>query len=215
MIQTLISVPYEIARLPLVIIDNRLSTRLSETSSARMTLDRAIGSADKIAGALIRDRQIAKRGTDRIEHSDKIRTAARLKQEAASRRERARETANTGTHNAAQKRHAAQARAVSGLAEADATKARGMQQAKATAAKTASAKKAAADKRAATSTVAVEQRKKRANTAADAKKRAAQTRAKTEIGDARRTKQSAAEARADAERLSDLTAAKKKTRKQG
>ena len=48
-----------------------------------MTLDRAIGSADKVAGALIGDRVIAKRGTDRIEHSDKVRTAARLEHEAA------------------------------------------------------------------------------------------------------------------------------------
>jgi hypothetical protein len=214
MIHALITVPYELARLPLVIVDNSLSRRLSETSGARMTLDRAIGSADKIAGALIRDRQIAKRGADRIDQSDKIRTAVRLKQEAAGRREQARETASTGTEKAAQKRKAAQARAVSGLAEADAAQARGMQKAKTTAAKTASAKKAAADKRAATRTATLEQRKERVSTAAEEKKRAAQSRAKTDIVDAGRTKQSAAEARADAERLSDLTAAKEKTRKQ-
>ena len=34
MIRTLIAVPYELARLPLVIIDNSLSRRLSETSGA-------------------------------------------------------------------------------------------------------------------------------------------------------------------------------------
>ena len=90
MIRTLIAVPYDLARLPLVIIDNSLSRRLSETSGARMTLGRAIGSADKVAGALIGDRVIAKRGTDRIEHSDKVRTAARLEQEAAIRRVRPR-----------------------------------------------------------------------------------------------------------------------------
>ena len=155
MIRTLIAVPYELARLPLVIIDNSLSRRLSETSGARMTLDRAIGSADKVAGALIGDRVIAKRGTDRIEHSDKVRTAVRLEHEAATRREQARATVVGGTRKAAHKRQAAQARAVSGLDEADVAEARGKQQAKATAAKTASARKAAADKRAASSTTTV------------------------------------------------------------
>lgn len=75
-------------------------------------------------------------------------------------------------------------------------------------------KKAAADKRAQSRTDTVEQRKKRVVSTADAKKRATQRKAKAELDDARQTKQSAAEARADAERLSDLTEAKKQERKQ-
>ena len=35
MIKTLITFPYELARLPLVIVDNRLSEKLSQTSRAR------------------------------------------------------------------------------------------------------------------------------------------------------------------------------------
>ena len=214
MIRTLIAMPYEFARLPLVIIDNGLSSRLPETSGARMTLNRAIGSADKVAGALIGDREIAKRGTDRIEHSDKVRTAARLEQEAATHREQARVRAATGTQKAAQKRQAAHTRAISGLDEANIAEARGKQQARATAAKTASARKAAADKRAANSTATIEQRKERVTTAAEAKKRAAERRAKTQTGDARETKQTAAQARADARQLGKLTAVKKQERKQ-
>jgi hypothetical protein len=214
MIRTLITVPYELARLPLLIIDNGLSTRLSETSPARLTLDRAIGSADKVAGALIRDREIAKRGADRIEHVDRIRTAARLEQDAATRREQAHDASVAGIQRAAQKRRAAQDRATSGLQEADVAEARGVQQAKATAAKTASAKKAAADRRTAQKTAAVEQRKQRVDATAEKKKQAVQRAAKKEIASARETKQSAAEARADAERLSDLAAAKKADRKQ-
>ena len=212
MIRTLITVPYELARLPLVVIDNSLLSRLSETSSARMTFNRAIGSADKVAGALIGDRAIAKRGTDRIEHSAKARSAARLEREAATRREQAQEAVSRGTEQAAEKREAAQARAASGLEEADVAEARGKQQAKAAAAKTASAKKAVADKRADDRSATADQRKQRVTTAAEAKKRSAQQRAKTEIAEAGETKQSAAEARADADRLSDLTAAKKDER---
>jgi hypothetical protein len=213
MIRMLIAVPYDLARLPLVIIDNSLSRRLSETSGARMTLDRAIGSVDKVVGALIGDPEIAKRGTDRIDHSDRVRTAARLEQEAATRREQARETATSGTHRAAQKRQAARARAVSALEEADAAEARGKQQATAAALKAASTKKAAADKRAATSTATIEQRKERLTTTAEARKRAAQRKAKTQTSDARETKLTAIQTRADAQRIGDLAAAKKAARK--
>ncbi len=215
MISALITLPYELARLPLVIVDNRLSNRLPETSGPRVALDRAIGSADKLAGTLLGNRDIAKRGADRIERSDKLLSAARLEQEAATRREQARETAADGRQEAAQKRKAAQDRAASGIEEADAAEARGKQEAKAKAVKTASAKKQAADQRAASRTATVKKRQGRAETAAEAKKQAAQRKAKAELDDARETKQSAAEARADAERLSDLTEAKKQERKQG
>jgi hypothetical protein len=215
MIRTLIAMPYELARLPLVIIDNSLSRRLPETSAARMTVDRAIGSADLVAGALIHDRVIAKRGTDRIGHADKIRKVARLEHEAGVRRKQARQAAVVGTENAAEKRQSAQARAVSGLAEAEAAEARGTQQARATAVRTASATKAAADKRAASSTEAVQQRKRRVASSTAAKKSVAQRRAKAEIGTASEAKKSAAEARADAARVRNLAAAKKAERKQG
>jgi len=215
MISTLIALPYELARLPLVVVDSRLSDRLPETSGTRATLDRAIGSADKVAGAVLRNRDIAKRGADRIERSGKLLTAARLEREAATRREQARETAVEGRQDAAEMRKAAQNRAVSGLDEADAAEARGKQEAKAKAMKTASAKKAAADKRAASRSATVEQRKGRVDSAAEAKKQAAQRTEKAKLDDARKSKQSAAEARADAERLSDLTEAKKQERKQG
>jgi hypothetical protein len=214
MISTLIALPYEVARLPLTIADNGLVQRLPETSGTRVTLDRAIGSADKLAGTLLGNRGIAQRGADRIERSEKLLTAARLEQEAAARREQARDTAAAGRRKATRKRKAAQDRAASGLDEADAAEARGKQQAKAKAAKAASAKKAAADRRAASRTATVEQRKGRVDSVAEARKRSAQRKAKAELDDARKTKQSATEARSDAERLKDLTEAKKQERKQ-
>jgi len=213
MISTLVSLPYELARLPLVIVDNSLLARLPETSGPRVTLDRAIGSVDKLAGTLLGNSDIAKRGTDRIERSEKLLTADRLEQEAATRREEASRAAVAGRRRATQKRKAAQDRASSGLDEADAAETRGKQEAKTNAVKTAAAKKAAATRRAATRTATVEQRKKQVDSAAEAKKRAAQRKAKAELDDASKTKQSAAESRADANRLSDLTEAKKQARK--
>lgn len=212
MIRSIIALPYELARLPVTMIDNRLSGKLPETSVPRVTLHRAMGSADRIAGSLLGNRDIAQRGADTIERTDKLVRAARLEQQAATQREQARETATAGVQEAAQQRKDAQETAASGLEEADVAEALGKQQAKADAAKAAAKKKAAADKRAAARTATAEQRKARVESAAEAKQQAAQREAKGELAEARETKQEAAEARADADRLKDLTEAKKQDR---
>ena len=214
MLSTLIALPYEIARLPVVVIDNALSDRMTETSGPRVTLDRVIGSADQLAGALLRNSHIATRGTDRLERSEKLLAAARLEQQAAERRQQARATAAAGRRTGTQKRKAAQERAASGLSEAAAVEARGKAMAAKQAAKSSAAKKATADKRAASRTATAEKRAGRVDASAEAKRTAAQQKVEKKLKDVRVTKQSAAEARADAERLSELTAAKKLERKQ-
>src|SRR3712207_3065021 len=117
----LVTLPYEIARLPLSVIDSKLSERLPENQ--RLTLDRAIGSADNLAGPVPRTRAPPKRGADRLERSSRIATAARLEEEAEARREQAREKAAEGRQKATEKRRAAQERANKGLDEADAAEA--------------------------------------------------------------------------------------------
>jgi hypothetical protein len=213
MISTLIALPYELARLPLAILDNALFARLPETSGPRVILDRAFGSADKLAGTLLGNRGIAQRGADRIERSGKLLTADRLESEAATRREQASETAAAGRRQAAQQRDAAQKKAASGLKAAATAEARDKQEAKAKAAKTASARKAAATKRAAARTATLEQAKARADSAAETKKQAEQREAKSELDAARETKKAAAATRDDADRLADLSEAKKQERK--
>jgi hypothetical protein len=212
MISTLIALPYELARRPLDLVDKALSDRLRETSAVRVTLDRAIGSADRLAGTVLANPDIARRGAERLERSGQLLAAARLEEQAETRREQARETAVEGRRQAGQKRKAAQDRASSGLDEADAAEARGKQEAAAKAARTASAKKAAADQRAAGRTATAQQRKKRAEAAAETRRQAGQRDAKGQLDEARETRRSAAEARADADRLSDLTEAKKQER---
>jgi len=214
MISTLIALPYEIARLPLTFVDTKLADRLPETSAPRVTLDRAIGSADKLVGSVLHNPDIARRGADRLDRTDKLVAAARLEQTAAQRREQAAETLVEGHQEAAQKRKAAQDRAASGLDEAAAAEARGKQQAKERAAKAAAAKKAAADKRAANRTETAEQRKKIADSTAEAEKQAEQHKAEAERDEARKAKQEAADSRDDAEILSDLVEEKKQERQQ-
>jgi hypothetical protein len=213
MISTVIALPYELARKPFLLVDSTLTDALPETSGPRLAMDRALGSADKIAGALLRNHDIAQRGVDRIERSAKLATAARLEEEAATRRQEARATAAAGRREAVQKRKAAADRAATGLREADAAEERGKQEAKARARDTAAAKKAAADRRAADRTETVQQRKKRVAAEAEAQKASARRQATSELDDAREAKESAADARADASRLSDLAEAKKQARK--
>lgn len=212
MISTVIALPYEIARLPLAVLDRSLSG-LSQTSGARVTLDRTIGISDKIAGAVLRNGEIAQRGADRLERSDTLQKATRLEQQAATRREQARETATAGSRQATRQRNAAAKTAVSGLQEADAVEKRGKQEAKTKAAKRAATKKTAAAKRAAARTATVTQAKKRADSAADAKKQTSQRAAKSELDEARATKQAADKTRKDADRLADLADGKKEDRK--
>lgn len=214
MISNLISLPYELVRRPIALVDDQLSDRLSETSPPRVVLDRALGSADKLAGTVLRNRGIAERGAERLERSQKLVTAARLEEQADARREAAQDTVVTARQEADRKRKAAQERAESGLDEADTVEARGKQEATERAAKTASAKKTAADQRAAGKKTAAEQRQQRVASAAQARTRTAQKQAKAQLDDAREDQAAAAAARADAERLEDLTEAKKQQRKQ-
>lgn len=214
MISTLVSIPYEIARLPLALVDSKLSDKLPETSTPRVTLDRALGSADKIAGRLTGNRNIAQRGTDRLDKLEKLVTAARLEQDAAAKRDQADETFREGRQQAAQKRKTAQARIASAPAKAEAAEVRGKQEAKLQARTTAAAKKKSADDRAVKVVESAEQQKQRKEAAALARRKAAQRKAKAKADEARATEKAAAEARADAEQLSDLTEAKKQERKQ-
>ena len=101
MIRNLLVFPSELARLPLAIVDERVAGKLPEASAPRVTLDRALGSADKLAGALLGNRDIAQRGSDRIERSQKLAAATRLEEDAEARREQAREKAATGRRKAA------------------------------------------------------------------------------------------------------------------
>src|SRR3954454_22244170 len=107
MISTLITLPYELARLPLVLVDNGLSDRLPETSGPRVTLDRAIGSVDKLAGTLLHNRDIARRGADRIERTEKLLKAASLEQEADEAEAHGKRQARTQANKTASAKKAA------------------------------------------------------------------------------------------------------------
>src|SRR4051794_15432713 len=119
MINTLIELPYKIARAPLSLMDSTLSQALPETSPPRRTLDLVIGSTDKVAGALLGDRELGRRGDERIERSKTLRRAARREHEADAKWKEAEKVGTSGRQDAARKRDAAEQRATESLKVAD------------------------------------------------------------------------------------------------
>lgn len=213
MITTLISLPYEIARKPLALVDERLEGRLSDTALPKVALDRALGQADKVAGSLLRNRQIAARGAARIDRTEKLLTADRLEKQAAGERELARETGRSGRQQATQLRDAAEKHASRGLQEADDVEAAGTRAARAEATRKASTKKAASARKAQARTATVEKQAQQRTSAAEARKQTAQRSAAKKSERATASRKQAAAQRADAERLEELTEAKKQQRK--
>lgn len=214
MISTLIAIPYKVARTPLALIDSTLSDRLPETSLPRTALDRVIGTSDKLAGTVLRDHQLAESGADRIERSATLRKAARFEHKADARRSQAQRVSSEAFEEAAQKRASADDRAADSFRMAADVEARGKQEARAEAKRTAAEKTNAADQKAANREATIEQRKQNVVSAADAKKKRAQRKTKAKADDARKADQAAAQSRADADRLENLTEAKKQERKQ-
>lgn len=210
---TLIALPYEVARFPLATLDRRLTHRLAEGSAPRLRIDRAVGSVDQLAGAVLHNDDIARRGAERIDRSARLAEAVRLEAEAEAARQAAHDLAVAGREKAARKRDAAARKIASAPAEAERTEERGKQRAAASAAKEAAAKKAAAAKQAADRSEAVEQRKRRVDADAERTAKAARDEVAAQLRDAKESKKAAAEAREDAKVLDDLTEAKKQDRR--
>lgn len=213
MISTLISLPYEIARRPLVAVGEGLTGRLREDTAPRVIVEKAIGSADWLAGNLLGNPAIARRGVDRLGRSAGLAEAATLERRAEAKRDAARSTQEAGRRQARQQHEEAQETVARGLDEADAVEAQGKRNARAAATKSATAKKTAADQEAARRKSAAEQRRARADQVASATERVAQHQASSELEEARSEEAAATAARKDADRLEDLTDAKKARRR--
>ena len=215
MISALIALPYKLARTPLALIDSTLSQRLPETSAPRTTLDLVIGSTDKIAGALLGDQELGRRGEERLERSGTLRKAAQHERQADAKWKQAEQVARSGRDDAERKRETAEERAAESLDLADVVEVDEKREAKAEAKKQAAARKRAADQQAERRTDTIEQRKQRVSAAAEARKKAGQRQAKAMFDQAREAETDAAHSRGDAEKLEDLAETKKRQRKEG
>ena len=87
---------YQIARVPLQLIENQMAARLGSEAPARLFYERSLGAIDATVGNLLGDPELAKRGAALVERSDALGRAAQLDATATQNREQA--DADAGGH---------------------------------------------------------------------------------------------------------------------
>lgn len=208
----LLTVPYQITRAPLALLDSQVAQRLPEDSPPRLVFDRALGSYDQFAGRILDDPDIAQLGRDRVARSGKIANAVVLEREAAQRRDAAATIAAAGERQAAATAQQAEDRLLNGLEEAKAQERDGKRAAAADARAAAARKKKQAEERTARRLAGIEQNVSRAETVASARASSAQRTAKAKLDDAASERAKASAKRNDADQLAQLTTTKRQSR---
>jgi hypothetical protein len=117
-VRTLMYLPYQAARAPLALLDAQLVRRLRDDSPPRLALEQVLGSIDEVAGRLLKDENIERRGTDLRHRAGKGIHARQLEHQAAARRAGATQTLQKARLKAAKSRTYAQNRQRESLREA-------------------------------------------------------------------------------------------------
>ena len=204
---------YQIARLPLQLIEDQVVARLRSEGPARLLYERSFGALDATVGKLLGDPQLEKRGAALVERSNALSKAAKLDATATRNREQA-DAKLAATHD----------EVVTDINEArDATRRRAVQ-----ARTNAEQRKRAADEAAEKRTVAA---KKQADEAAAQRNKAAETvkrqeeakigaaearatkAAESKLDDAQAKRSEAASKRAQADRVEELANIEKQKRR--
>jgi hypothetical protein len=76
--RTVLRVQYQIARVPLQLIEEQLVARLDSDARVRLFYQRSLGLLDALAGNVLGSPRLARRGATTIERSDKLMRAADL-----------------------------------------------------------------------------------------------------------------------------------------
>jgi hypothetical protein len=202
---------YQLARLPLQVIEDRVFTRISQEAPARLFYERSLGMLDATAGSALRDPDLAERGAALVERSNALGRAVELDTEAEARKQAADEKLERRRYEAIELRQDAVDATAQELEEARDT----AEKRKANATQ-AARQKSASVKRKVDETAA--QRKEAAESAARqveeetlAAEQAAAEVAKAKLDDAAELRSEAADKRANADQVEDLADAQKET----
>lgn len=76
--RAVLKLQYQMARIPLQLIDDRFVRRLDSEAPARLFYERSLGLLDTAVGTVLGDPELRKRGATRMERSDALRRAAEL-----------------------------------------------------------------------------------------------------------------------------------------
>ena len=81
---------YSLARLPFTVFERKVVARVfSETAPPRLTFERVLGNLDGLAGQLLKDGELSRRGEALTRRADVLTTATKLEAKATQRRARA------------------------------------------------------------------------------------------------------------------------------
>jgi hypothetical protein len=204
---------YQVARVPLHLIENQLSARLTADAPVRLFYERSLGTLDVTVGNLLGDAELTTRGAALAERADARGRAAELDAQAADKREQA-DADFAATRRAAvadirEARDATEQQTVEARAAADErARAAEVTAQKRTAAASEQADQLAAQRVAAAGAV----RHQGQATIRNGEQKVAKATEKS-LGDARARREEAASKRVDADRVGELADAEKQRRR--
>ncbi|KUI16311.1 IF2 family translation initiation factor [Mycobacterium lehmannii] len=203
---------YQVARVPLQLIDDRFVARMDDEAPARLFYERSLGMLDTAVGTALGDHELQKRGATLVERSDALRRAAELDAAADENVKQAGRELKVTREKALQDKQKTFEET-----EAEARQARTDAQERKRAAVENAEKKIAEDKKKADEIA--EQRKKNVETAKrreeeqiDAAERTVAKVASAKMADAQDKRVDAATTRAQADKIDDLADAEKEKR---
>ena len=204
---------YQIARLPLQLIEDQVAARLRSEGPARLLYERSFGSLDATVGKLLGDPQLEKRGAALVERSNALGKAAKLDATATRNREQA-DAKLAATHDQVvtdinEARDAARRRAVQARTNAEQRK----RAADESAEKRSVAAKMQGDEAAAQRNKAAETAKRQQEAKIGAAEARATKAAESKLDDAQAKRSEAASRRAQADQVEELANIEKQKRR--
>jgi len=206
------SLQYQILRLPLALIENRLAARMGAEAPARLFYERSLGMLDATVGRVLGDSTLKRRGSALAERAETLSRAARLDAAATQKEE-----------HADAELKAVRDQAVEGQRQARETKERDVQDARTEAAQRKSAAAQAAEKRTTEAKQQADEAASQRKNSVEEAKRGAQARiradeqkasaaAQSKLKDAQAKRSQAESKRARADRVEQLANVEKRKR---
>jgi hypothetical protein len=205
-------IQYEIARLPLGLVAERVFSRMDSEAPARLCVERSLGMLDMTAGTALRNPELKDRGAALIERSDQLRRAARLDAAATENIKQAGASVRATREQAVQQREDARAEKASAAKQARQEAQNRKRAAVEETEKRVAAGKKRADADAAQRQGAVEAAKREEDSIIDAAEQSAVAAADAKLEDARDVHAEAVDKRAKADRIEELADAEKEQR---
>jgi hypothetical protein len=203
---------YQLVRLPLQVIEDRVIVRLGSEAPARLVFERTLGVLDATVGQMLGDPRLAKRGSALAERSDALAWAARLDAAASQKEAHADADLQAKRDEAIEDRQQAADEKERGVEEARSKAAERKRAAADEAQKRAAAAKQEADDVAARRKDALDESKRQAQARSTAEEQKVTAAADAKLKDAQAKRNEAESKRAQADRVEALADAEKQKR---